>query len=146
MKTKGESFIPDPFELTPATLAWLAKKYPQVDADETLEKFVLDAKAKGWMYANWQAGFQGIVRKGMDNGWRSIVTLKGGREFDPKWQPILQEAKKFGFREPHETEAHGPYRTAFEMWRAQPQPREQNVVPIGSLKDRLPMFAGRRRA
>lgn len=135
MKTRGETFIPEPFELTPATLAWLAKKYPQVDESETTEKFVIEAKAKGWMYANWQAAYQTIVRKGMDNGWRSIVTLKGGKEFDPKWQPILHEARKSGFREPHELESHAVYKTQFDLWRREPKPAK--VVSFANVLKRV---------
>lgn len=135
MKTKGETFIPEDFELTPRTLAWLEKNYPQVDVEKTLEKFKRDADAKGWMYRNWQRAFEGVVDKGIANGWRTIVTLKGGKEHDPKWAPILHEARKHGFRDPHELESEGAYKTQFEMWRR--EPNKPNVLNLGNVLKRV---------
>lgn len=137
MKKKGETFIAEDFELTEKTLAWLEKKYPSVDPVETLEKFKRSAEAGGWMYRNWQRAFEGIVQKGIDNGWRSIVTLKGGKEFDPKWQGVLHEARKHGFREPGEAESAGVYKTALELWLK--QERRKNVVNFEDRKAQLEM-------
>lgn len=121
MKTKGEKTLPEPFELTEKTLAWMAEKHPQIDIDETLERFKDWARQKGVMYADWQAGFKSVVRKAMDSGWRSIVTFRKGREADPTWQPIVAEAKKYGFRDPDRMETPNGYRTAFNIWKGDPR-------------------------
>lgn len=126
MKKRGETFIAEDFELTQATLTWLEKKYPTVDPLETADKFRRAAEAGGWMYRNWQRAFEGIVEKGMANAWRSIVTIKGGREFDHKWQLALHEGRKHGFREPTATEAVSTYKTALELWLRKPK----NVVTL----------------
>lgn len=123
MKTKGETFIPEDFELTPATLAWLDKNHPQVDPEATLTKFRREAEAKGWMYRSWQRAFEGVVDKGMANGWRSIVTFREGRKADPMWQTVVTEAKKYGFRDPDRMETPNSYRTAFNNWKGDPRNR-----------------------
>lgn len=122
MKKRGETFIPSTFELTPATLEWLAEKYPSIDVAETLERFIGWAEADGVMYANWQRAFQNVVRKGMDNGWRSIVTLRQEKaRQDTAWQVIVAEARKYGFREPLQGEALPVYRSELEHFKKQPQ-------------------------
>jgi hypothetical protein len=60
------------------------------------------------------------VRRGVDNHWRSIVQIRGGIESDPKWLAILQESRKFGFREPHKLETIAAFKTALEMWKLAP--------------------------
>lgn len=121
MKKKGETFIPNPFELTPATLEWQTAKYPQIDAEETLERFIGWAEANGVMYANWQRAYQNVVRSGMDKGWRSIVTLKIEKaKNDTAWQLIVAEARKFGFREPEPSEGIAIYRSHLEFFKKQP--------------------------
>lgn len=135
MKTRGEKLIADDFELSAKTMAWMEQKYPQVDIGETLERFQDWARQKGVMYADWQAGFKTVVRKAIDNGWRSIVTLKGGKAFDPKWQPLLHEARKHGFREPKEMEPVGTYRTALDLWKR----RGNKVVQFEDRKVQLDM-------
>lgn len=135
MKTKGETVIPQPFELTPKTLDWLERKYPgQINVEETLERFEDWARQKGVMYADWQAGFKTVVRKGMDNGWRTIVTLSGGRQSDPQWQMALHEARKFGFREPTPMETPASYKTALDNWKRAPKP---NVLPFANVIKRV---------
>lgn len=128
MKTSGLTFIPEGFELTPATIAWVERKYPAMNIPETLEKFVRAAEAGGWRYRNWQRAFEGIIEKGMANGWRSIVTMKGGIQNDPQYQLVLHEARKFGFREPHPHEPVGSYRTALENFKRAPKP--SNVLNL----------------
>lgn len=130
MKKKGETFIAEDFELSPTTRTWIEKKYPQVDVEKTVEKFRRKAEAEGWMYRNWQRGFEGIVEKGMENGWRTIVTIKGGVQFDPKWIPLLKETRAAGFREPEKHETPQIYRTAFDQWKRQPK---TNVVNFGGV-------------
>lgn len=134
---RGETFLPIDFCLTAATLAWLAQKCPTVDVDETIELFKDNAAAKAWAYRDWQAAFRNYVRNGAKYGG---VIYKNGREHDPRWQPILHEARKYGFREPGENEPPNGYRTAFEMWRATPKPRSEKVVPLA---ERLPGFLRR---
>jgi hypothetical protein len=130
MKKKGETFIAEDFDLTQTTRAWLERKYPQIDVEKTVEKFKRTADAQGWMYRNWQRAFEGIVERGMESGWRSIVTIKGGAQFDPKWVSILQECRKAGFREPEKHETPQGYRTAFEAWKRLPK---TNVINFAGL-------------
>lgn len=127
--------IPEPFELTPKTRAWVQEKYPQVDIEATTERFECSARAHGWMYSDWQAGFKTVVRKGMENGWRSIVTIRGGMEYDPRWQSILHEARKFGFRDPEKHETPVSYRSQFELWKT--APKQNNVLDLRNVLKRV---------
>lgn len=127
----GEKFLPDDFTLTDKTLAWLAEKHPTVDIDDTLERFCDHAAAKSWAYRDWQAAFRNYVRNGKQYGG---VTYKQGRNDDPLWTAVLQDARKFGFREPHAMETPSSYRTQLMLWRSQPTTTHSNVL---SLKDAL---------
>lgn len=135
MKKKGETYISDDFQLTSATLAWVQRKYPMVNLEETLDRFRRKAEAEGWMYRNWQRAFEGIVEKAMDNGWRSIVTLRGGIEYDPRWQSILHEARKFGFRDPEKQETPVSYKSQFDLWKSAPKPK--NVLDLRGILKRV---------
>lgn len=131
MKTTGQHKFPEGFELSKKTLAWCAEKYPQVNVDDTFERFEEWARREGVMYADWDAGFKTVVRKGIDNGWRTIVTLKGGMAADPKFQLTLHEARKIGFRDPVQHETAGAYKTAFENYKRAPRP--QNVLSFANV-------------
>lgn len=128
----GEKFLPDDFGLTDKTLAWLAEKYPTVDIDDTLERFCDHAAAKSWAYRDWQAAFRNYVRNGKQYGG---VTYKQGKNDDPLWSAVLQDARKFGFREPYATETPASYRTQLMLWRQTPPEQAQNNVR--SLRDAL---------
>lgn len=123
--------IPESFALTEKTITWVSEKYPTVQIDETLERFIEKALADGWMYADWQSGFRTCVRKGVDNGWNSIVRFKKGRAQDPKWIPILSEASPYGFREPLPHETPDTYRTQFNFWKDD-QKRKAPVLDFGA--------------
>ena len=129
---RGETFLPDDFRLTGKTLAWLAEKNPTVDVEETLERFIDKAAAKGWRYRDWQAAFRNYVRNGKQYGG---VTYKGGMEHDPRWIAVLAEARKFGFRDPQKLETPAVYKTAFEMWKREPKP--SNVLPLRGVLKRV---------
>jgi hypothetical protein len=135
MKTRGETVIPQPFELTEKTLAWLEKKYPQIDLEETLERFEDWARQNGVMYADWQSGFRTVIRKGMDNGWRSVVTLKADKpRTDLMWQNLIHEGRKFGFREPQQGEGAAVYRSELEHFKRAPK---QSVIPLAGVLKRV---------
>lgn len=116
-KTAPGTAIPRDFKLTDKTIAWVNEKYPTVHIEDTLERFVETATAHGWMYADWQSGFRTCVRKGVDNGWNSIVQYKRGRAQDPKWIPVLSEVRPYGFRMPLPHETPEIYRTQFNHWK-----------------------------
>lgn len=108
--------IPDDFALTEKTISFIGEKFPAVNIEGTLERFIESAQAHGRMYADWQAAFRTWVRKAVDHKWDG-VEYKQGRAQDPKWLPILNEVKPFGFRMPTSIETPGSYRTAFEVWK-----------------------------
>lgn len=128
----GMKFLPEEFALTEKTLGWLAEKFPTVDAGETMERFCDNAAAKGWAYRDWQAAFKNYVRNGQKYGG---VAYKTGREHDPRWTPILHEARKHGFRDPYELESPAAYKTQFEMWRR--EPNKPNVLNLGNVLKRV---------
>lgn len=131
----GEKFIPEGFELTDSTLAWLAEKHPTIDVDDTLERFTDNAAAKSWAYRDWQAAFRNYVRNGKLYGG---VTYKQGRNDDPLWAPVLQDARQFGFRDPMPHETPSSYRTQLMLWRQAPQVSEETARNnVRSLKDAL---------
>ena len=106
--------IPEDFQLTEKTVARIEQRDFSIDIPQTLEKFILNAEAKGWMYKNWQAAFINYCDNGKQYGG---VFYKAGRAADPKWVPVLNEAKPFGFRDPESHETPASYRTSFENWR-----------------------------
>lgn len=108
--------IPEDFVLTEKTVAWVQEKYPTVNIDGTLERFVDSSHAHGRMYADWQAAFKNWVRKAIENKWDG-VEYKQGRAQDPRWMPILNEVRPYGFRMPLPHETPGSYRTEFENWK-----------------------------
>lgn len=115
-KTLPMTGLPEGFVLTEKTTQWVNDKYPKVDIEESLERFTEWASSNGVLYADWQAGFKTCIRKGVDNGWNSIVRFKKGRVHDPKWIPVLSEVAPYGFREPQPQETPDSYRTAFNLW------------------------------
>jgi len=114
----GEKFLPEDFRLTESTLAWVAEKHPTLDVPDTLERFCDNAAAKSWAYRDWQAAFRNYVRNGKLYGG---VTYKQGKNDDPLWAAVLQDARKFGFRDPHAIETPASYRTQLMLWRQSAQ-------------------------
>ncbi len=110
----GETFIAMDFALTPASVEWTEQKYPTVDVGETLEIFRDKAAALGWSYRDWQAAWRNYIRNGQRFGG---VAYRQGRAADPRWTPILEMARPYGFRAPLEHETPASYRTAFEQWK-----------------------------
>lgn len=121
-KTLPVTALPESFSLTEKTIAWVSEKYPTVSVEDSLERFCEWASANGCMYADWQAAFKTCVRKGVDNGWNSIVRFKQGKKQDPRWIPVLSETEPYGFRAPQGHETPESYRTAFNLWK-----KEQNA-------------------
>jgi len=60
------------------------------------------------------------------------------RDMDPKWQTVLHEARKAGFREPRELETPGGYRTELEQWQRDPQRRNVLTLRAQSVLKRVP--------
>lgn len=128
---RGETYLPDGFGLSDSTYAWLREKHPTVHVGDTFAIFVDKALARGWRYRDWNAAFRCYVRNGKAYGGVEYRTLT--KDEDPKWQPILHEGRKAGFREPHEMETPTSYRTALQLWRDTPQARRSNVIPLGGV-------------
>jgi hypothetical protein len=126
------SGIPEDFRLTEKTIGWVNEKYPTVNIEGTLERFVESAQAHGRMYADWQAAFRTWVRKAVENKWDG-VEFKQGRVQDPKWTSILKEVEPYGFRQPHALESVNAYRTAFEMWKRMQPERKAPVIDFGNI-------------
>ena len=129
--------LPEGFALTQTTIDWVSEKYPTVKIEDTLERFVEQAQAHGWMYADWQAAFRTCVRKGVDNGWNSIVRFKQGRAQDPKWAPVLSEAQRYGFRDPEWQETPDSYRTQLKRFIGDKERDAAKVLSLGDAFKRL---------
>lgn len=133
-KTTPVRGIRDDEEYSPAVLVWAEAKYPTVDVPGTFEVFSDYCRTHGSMYADWNAALRTWIRNGVDRGFGAII-FKQGRAADPKWMPVLAEAKQYGFREPHSSETVGAYRTEFEMWKSREKRSTTNVASFGdSLK------------
>lgn len=128
-KTMPLTVIAEDFDLTEKTIAWVNEKYPSVDIKGTLDRFTDSALTHGRMYADWQAAFRTWVRKAIENKWDG-VEFKAGRKQDPRWQPILEEAKKYGFREPMSHETPGGYKTVFDQWKSAPNRNVGKVLEL----------------
>jgi hypothetical protein len=115
---RGETYLPEPFELDEGTLAWIAQKMPTVDVEETYAIFVDKALAKGWRYRDWQAAFRNYIRSAKLYGG---VVYKASRESDPRWS-LIHQARKEGFRDPEAHETPQSYASAFTYWKTQPRP------------------------
>jgi hypothetical protein len=123
-----QTALPQDFKLTEKTINWVNEKYPTVDVETSLERFIETAEANGWMYADWQAGFKTCVRKGVDNGWNSIVRYKQGRAQDPRWIPVLSEVEPYGFRAPYPQETPETYRGEFNSWKRKEEASKRTGV------------------
>ena len=60
--------IPEDFRLTEKTIERVERENFAIDIPKTLDKFVLNAEAKGWMYKNWQAAFVNYIDNGAKFG------------------------------------------------------------------------------
>ena len=125
-KTLPLTGCPEDFQLTEKTFARVERDYPTIDIQKTLNKFVLNAEAKGWMYRNWQLAFVNYCDNGAQYGG---VFYKSGRAADPLWIPILTEAKPYGFRDPYPHDTPSSYRTDFNLWKS----REKKSTPPGTI-------------
>lgn len=94
---------------------WAAKKYPAVDVVDTFEVFADHCKAQGSMYACFDAALRTWIRNAVDKGYGGVV-YKTGRAADPKWIPVLAEAKDVGFRAPLPHEQPGSFRSEMDTW------------------------------
>lgn len=128
MKTKPASAIEDSWRPEQKTINWVSAKFPQVEIEGTIEKFVLSALANGRMYSCWNSAFKTWVQRSIEKKWDGCA-FKEGREFDPKWLPVLSEAHPYGFRNPHEYETPEVYRTELRRW-VRDRNRSTNVLPI----------------
>lgn len=111
--------------------AWLAEKFPTVDAEATFELFTDKALAKGWIYANWPAAFRNYVRRGKEFGG---VAYRDGLS-DPAFAGLIEQAKAIGFRMPHRHESAGVYRT--ELQKADKQQARQAGLRFGQILKRV---------
>lgn len=126
------SGIPEDFKLTEKTIQWVSEKFPTVNVEGTLERFIESAQAHGRMYADWQAAFKTWVRKAIENKWDG-VEFKQGKAQDPKWVSILKEVEPYGFRKPHGLETPQAYRTSFETWKRQQPAVKSPVIDFGNI-------------
>lgn len=136
-RTLPTTGCPEPFELTPNTLARLERDRPTIDIAKTLDKFVLNAEAKGWMYRNWQAAFVNYIDNGEKFGG---VFYKQGIVEDPKWARVLSEARKFGFRLPLQHETPGSYETQLNTFKgaAKDKPTARDMSAVTNLFKGVP--------
>lgn len=58
----AKTTIPGDFEITPAMREWAAKKVPTLDIDHEFDEFVDRCRAKGYEYADWEAGWKTQMR------------------------------------------------------------------------------------
>jgi len=139
-KKAAMTTIPEDFALTEKTIAWVNEKFPTVNVEGTLERFVDSSHAHGRMYADWQAAFKNWVRKAIENKWDG-VEFKQGRAQDPRWLPILNEVRPYGFRSPESHETPGSYRSAFEAWKRKQEVAKQTSAraPVIEFGDMLKM-------
>lgn len=89
---RPDTEFPEDFRLTPERQQYAEKHLPNVDAVALFETFENNAKAKRWIYADWNAHWQTLVRQWAPNSghWSSCKypckpTSNGQRPmFDPK--------------------------------------------------------------
>lgn len=117
------------FEKFPELKKWLEKEFPTVDPDATMIRFIEYAEDSGRMASKWTACFKRIVRCGMENNWKGICVFKKGKSDDPRWAPIINEVKPYGFRAPQSHETPGSYRTEFELWKG--KQKRSSVISFG---------------
>lgn len=68
--------IPEDFRPNKTSIDFCSSRYPQVNIEATTERFIDWAQSDGALYVDWQATFRNCVRKGVENGWTSIVQLR----------------------------------------------------------------------
>ena len=97
-----------------AMLAYMDRKYPNIDPEETYELFRDNCLANDRIYASWPAAFRNWLRNPAD--WGGFA-FKEGMENDPSWRQLIIEARAMGFREPRNPfESPQMYRQAMKAY------------------------------
>lgn len=113
-KLKGTP-VPDDFQLTELTAAWLAKRYPQIDVEIALERFL--SWATNYTYQNHQRVFQGFINREADNNKLGPMLKKAEPKKD-RGQMLIEIAKSVGFRDPISGEKFDQYEAAINDHKA----------------------------
>lgn len=130
-RTLPTTGISEDFQLTEKTIARLERDYPTVHIERTKDRFERKAKANGWMYRDWQAAFLNYCDNAQKYGG---VEFKRGRDQDPLWIPVLNEARSYGFRVPEWQETPDSYRTSLKLWMSKKElGKKAPVVEFGSV-------------
>jgi len=106
-KLKGTP-IPDDFQPNESTLAWLEKRYPQVDGEIAVERFL--SWACNYSYQNHQRTFQGFLNREADNNKLGPMLKKA----KPRGELLIERAKSVNFRMPNKGESHDDYERAID--------------------------------
>lgn len=106
---------------------WIERKYPQLDADETMEAFIDAApNFKKDEAKDWQARFRTCIRIAMANKWSGICVPKKGHEIDYRWQEALTYAKAIGCPEQRRaTDSVESFNARVKMWESRPSKTAQ---------------------
>lgn len=121
---------------------WIERKYPQLDADETMEAFIDAApNFKKDEAKDWQARFRTCIRIAMANKWSGICVAKKGFEVDMRWQETMAKARDIGFTKTKEGERRSSdsvesYRSRMAQWEKRPAPTAQ-LFDFSALKKML---------
>lgn len=112
-RAKDTTTLPEPFELTEATLTWLTDFYPTVDPKIAHTRF--ESWACEMEYRDWQRAFRNSVIRAADRNELGPMLKK----IKPKtiWDDLLTEATAIGFRQPNHGEKIEDYRLALQTRR-----------------------------
>lgn len=116
--------MPADLALTEVTIAWLDRRYPQVDAEIAFERFT--SWACQLKYADWQRCFQNYIIREADNN-KLGPMLKKAQALKDKGELLKDRAKTLGFRMPNKGETFGDYESALSMF------EKSNVRSVMSL-------------
>lgn len=130
MVKRALTFRPADLVLTPELESWCEQTYPQIVPRETFERFCEWSDAEGVQARCWSSKFKRVVRTGIENKWTGIVVYRKGWAYEQAGRQLLHEARKAGFRDPHEHEPMSAYRTAFEIFKRQPGSKNGAVLPF----------------
>lgn len=125
--------IPDDFGYAkhPELKAWIQEEFPTVDPDQTMKRFIDYAEDAGRMASKWTACFKRVIRVGIEKRYDGIVVYRKGKEFDPKWNSTLEEARACGFREPTEKDGLEAYRNEMKGFqRNLPKPKDERGANV----------------
>ncbi len=112
-KLKGTP-IPEDFQPNESTLAWLEKRYPQIDVEVSVERFL--GWACNYSYQSHQRTYQNFIMRTADEN--KLGPMLKRVQKSNEWESLNAEGLRVGFRTRVGTESVEQFKAALEAHRS----------------------------